>query len=501
MELTESQKKLYISNTLTRKKEEFKPINPPHVGLYVCGPTVYSEVHIGNVRTFVTFDVVYRYLSHLGYNVRYVRNITDVGHLVDDADEGEDKIAKKARLEKLEPMEIVQKYTRNFHEVMHLFNAIPPSIEPTATGHLIDQIEMIKRIEKNGYAYEVNGSVYFDVEKYNQDHPYGKLSGRKIEDLMNNTRDLDGQSDKKSPLDFALWKKAEKGHIMRWPSPWGIGFPGWHLECSVMSTKYLGQTFDIHGGGMDLKFPHHECEIAQSVGADGKDPVNYWIHGNMLTFEGSKMSKSLGNTFTPLELISGDHNLLERGYSPMTVRFFMLQSHYASTLDFTNEALQGAEKGFIRLMNALSNLNDLSETDFGTSGSKDEEVKNLIDKLYSEMNDDFNTAKAIAVLFDLTSTINSLYDGKLEKSALGKDTFVLLRETLNIFIQDVLGLKEEQKGNDDRIDGVLQLLIEMRQEARANKNWALSDQIRDELAKKGIQLKDEKGKTTYTFTH
>ena len=338
--------KLYIHNTLTREKELFKPINPPFVGLYVCGPTVYSEVHLGNVRSFISFDIVYRYLQYLGYKVRYVRNITDVGHLVNDADEGEDKIAQKARLENLEPMEIVQKYTNNFHEVMQLFNTLSPSIEPTATGHIIDQIEMIKKIMANGWAYESKGSVYFDVKKYDEKYHYGVLSGRNIEELQNNTRALDGQEEKKNPLDFALWKKAEKGHIMRWPSPWSIGFPGWHLECSVMSTKYLGETFDIHGGGMDLTFPHHECEIAQSVGADGKNPVNYWMHGNMLTINGQKMSKSLGNAFTPYQLINGDHPLLEKGFSPMTIRFFMLQSHYSSTLDFSNEALKAAEKGF-----------------------------------------------------------------------------------------------------------------------------------------------------------
>jgi cysteinyl-tRNA synthetase len=497
MEIKEALKQLSIYNTLTRKKELFKPINYPNVGLYVCGPTVYSEAHIGNVRTFVTFDVVFRYLTFLGHKVRYVRNITDVGHLVDDIDEGEDKIAKRARLEQLEPMEIVQKYTNNFHDVMLLFNAIPPSIEPTATAHLIDQIEMVNRILKNGFAYEVNGSVYFDVEKYNKQHPYGALSGRKIEDLIANTRDLDGQSDKKSPLDFAIWKKAEKGHIMRWPSPWGDGFPGWHLECSVMSTKYLGQTFDIHGGGMDLKFPHHECEIAQSVGADGKEPVRYWMHGNMLTFEGSKMSKSLGNTFTPLELVNGDHELLEQGYSPMTVRFFMFQSHYASTLDFSNEALKAAEKGYSRLTNSLNNLNNISYKTGNQNPEKEEQVNKLIDSLFLEMNDDFNTAKAIAVLFELSSIINSFYDEKIQVGEISEDTFNRLKTIFNAFIFDVLGLKVESNSDNSTLDQVMEVLIGLRQSARENKDWALADRIRDELAKANIQIKDEKGKTTY----
>lgn len=500
MEISNQLKQLNIYNTLTRKKELFQPLNPPHVGLYVCGPTVYSEAHIGNVRTFVTFDVVYRYLTFLGYKVRYVRNITDVGHLVDDIDEGEDKIAKRARIEQLEPMEIVQKYTNNFHDVMLLFNAIPPSIEPTATGHLIDQIEMVKRIINNGFAYEVNGSVYFDVEKYNQHHPYGILSGRKIEELIANTRDLDGQSDKKSALDFAIWKKAEKGHIMRWPSPWGDGFPGWHLECSVMSTKYLGKTFDIHGGGMDLKFPHHECEIAQSVGADEKTPVKYWMHGNMLTFEGSKMSKSLGNTFTPLELINGNHKLLQKGYSPMTVRFFMLQSHYASTLDFSNEALQAAEKGFARLMNALNNLNALKYQKAEINTTFNDEVNKLINRLFEEMNDDFNSAKAIAVLFELSSIINSFYDQKIPVGQIELSTFERLTWAFSQFITQVLGLKPETENNHSALDAVMQVLIQLRENARTEKNWALADQIRDELAKANIQIKDEKGKTTYVIT-
>ena len=352
---------LHISNSLTRTKEEFKPINPPFVGMYVCGPTVYSNVHLGNVRTFLTFDIVYRYLQHLGYKVRYVRNITDVGHLTGDTDDGEDKIGKKARLENLEPMEVVQRYTNDFHDVLNVFNILRPSIEPTATGHIVEQIEAIKSIIDNGYAYEVNGSVYFSVRTFSKDHPYGELSGRKIDELMNNTRDLDGQSEKRDPLDFALWKAADASHLMQWPSPWGQGFPGWHLECSVMSTKYLGEKFDIHGGGMDLKFPHHECEIAQNVGTTGCEcPVNYWMHGNMLTVNGRKMAKSEGNGFTPEELITGNHKLLDQGYSPMTVRFFMLMGHYASTLDFSNEALQAAEKGLSKLEKAIETLGQLT---------------------------------------------------------------------------------------------------------------------------------------------
>ena len=499
MELRPELKELKIFNTLNKQKELFEPLNPPHVGLYVCGPTVYSEAHIGNVRTFTTFDMVFRYLTYLGYKVRYVRNITDVGHLVDDVDEGEDKIAKRARLEQLEPMEIVQKYTNNFHDVMKLFNAIPPSIEPTATAHLIDQIEMIKRILDNGYAYEVNGSVYFDVEKYDKDFDYGILSGRKIEDLIANTRELDGQSDKRNPLDFAIWKKAEKGHIMRWPSPWGEGFPGWHLECSTMSTKYLGKTFDIHGGGMDLKFPHHECEIAQSVGADGRAPVRYWMHGNMLTFEGSKMSKSLGNTFTPLQLVAGDHPLLAQGYSPMTVRFFMLQSHYASTLDFSNDALKAAEKGYQRLMNAIQNLSQLNHTEKEIDEALNNQVNTLIDGLYEEMNDDFNTAKTLAVLFEIVTLINSFYDHKLDLGKLSNSTFERLQKEVKGFVFDVFGLKSETSNDNTAMDAAMEVLIELRNDARANKNWALADKIRDDLAKANIQIKDEKGKTTYSI--
>ena len=391
-----------VYNSLSKKKENFNPLVPGRVGMYVCGPTVYSDVHLGNVRTFTSFDIIFRYLTYLGYKVRYVRNITDVGHLVGDADEGEDKIAKKARLEALEPMEVVQKYTNSFHDVMRIFNILPPSIEPTATGHLVEQIEMAKKIVENGYAYEKGGSLYFNVRKYNEDYNYGILSGRKIDEMLSNTRKLTGQDEKNDPLDFALWKKAEKEHLMHWPSPWGEGFPGWHLECSAMSTKYLGHSFDIHGGGIDLKFPHHEAEIAQNNSSNNQPGPNYWIHGNMLTVNGRKMAKSEGNGFTPEELISGNHKLLERGYSPMTVRFFMLQSHYNSTLDFSNAALQAGEKGYKRLMASLSLLEKLKPAGSGTIDElKSKELRELIDVIFSDLSDNFNTAKALATLLKL----------------------------------------------------------------------------------------------------
>jgi cysteinyl-tRNA synthetase len=481
----------FITNTLTRKKEEFKPLDPPNVGLYVCGPTVYSDVHLGNVRTFLTFDVLYRWLKHLGHRVRYVRNITDVGHLVGDEDEGEDKIAKRARLERLEPMELVHKYTVGFHKVMDMFNILSPSIEPTATGHLIEQIEMVKRIMDNGYAYEVNSSVYFDVPKFAEKHNYGELSGRKIDELVSNTRGTEGMEEKRSPLDFAIWKKADKGHIMKWPSPWGEGFPGWHLECSAMSTKYLGLTFDIHGGGMDLKFPHHECEIAQSIAADGSSPVRYWMHGNMLTVNGRKMAKSEGNGFTPEELITGNHKLLERGYSPMTVRFFMLQCHYASTLDFSNEALQAAEKGFHRLMGALETLGKLK-----ASGSSSEDVPALAQRCYDAMNDDLNTPVMIAELFEASRIINSARDGKLQVT---KQDIDLLKELMHGMIDDVLGLKKEsESGQDDQaMDRVMRMVMEMRAKAKADRDFVTSDRIRDMLAEVGIVLKDTKEGTTW----
>jgi cysteinyl-tRNA synthetase len=484
------QSELLIQNTLSGKKEVFKPINHPHVGMYVCGPTVYSNVHLGNVRTFMSFDVIYRYLKFLGYKVRYVRNITDVGHLVGDVDEGEDKIAKQARVEQLEPMEVVQRYTNGFHDVMRLFNISEPSIEPTATGHIIEQIELTQKLIDNGIAYEVNGSVYFDVLKYSETNDYGSLSGRKIEDLMSNSRELDGQSDKKNPLDFALWKKAEAGHIMRWNSPWGVGFPGWHLECSVMSTKYLGEQFDIHGGGMDLKFPHHECEIAQNQGATGTRPVNYWLHTNMLTVNGRKMSKSEGNGFTPEELLTGDHKLLDQGYSAMTVRFFMLMCHYSSTLDFSNEALQAAEKGYARLMAGRKTLQDLL-----VSSSSDVDAAALGERCASAMNDDFNTPILISVLFDAVKSINQVQAGK---STLDEENKAALIKLMDEYLFAVLGLSIESSGDDNTSDEIMQILIEMRKEARENKDYALSDQIRDKLAAAQIQLNDGPDGTTWT---
>jgi cysteinyl-tRNA synthetase len=508
----------HLTNTLTRRKEEFVPQNPPHVGLYVCGPTVYSDVHLGNVRSFTTFDVLYRWLSHIGYTVRYVRNITDVGHLVDDVDAGEDKIAKRARLEQLEPMEIVQKYTNGFHDVMRLFNLKNPSIEPTATAHLIEQIQMVQRIIENGYAYVANGSVYFDVPKFAAKYNYGELSGRKIDELITNTRDTEGMDEKRSPLDFAIWKKAETGHLMHWPSPWGEGFPGWHLECSVMSTKYLGQTFDIHGGGMDLKFPHHECEIAQSIAADGIAPVRYWMHGNMLTVNGRKMAKSEGNGFTPEELLTGNHKLLERGYSAMTVRFFMLQCHYASTLDFSNAAMQASEKGLEKMMAAVATLEKLGSgaaptrgASAGDAGAREEEeagrrsrrsreasaqVVELEQACYDAMNDDLNTPIMIAHLFDGVRMINSAHDGKL---ALSADDINVLRSLYNSMLFDVLGLRREQEaaGSNEALDGVVKVLLSMRADAKASKNFALSDKIRDQLAAVGITIKDTKEGSTW----
>ncbi len=485
--------KLLIYNTLTRNKEEFMPINPPHVGMYVCGPTVYSDVHLGNVRSFLSFDVVFRYLRFLGYNVRYVRNITDVGHLVDDADAGEDKIAKKARLEKVEPMEIVQKYTTGFHDVMRVFNILSPSIEPTATGHLIEQIEMIKRIIDRGWAYEVNGSVYFDVRAYSKEYPYGQLSGRNIDDLLANTRALEGQDEKRDLLDFAIWKKAEKGHIMHWPSPWGEGFPGWHLECSAMSTKYLGEEFDIHGGGMDLKFPHHECEIAQNVGANGKGGPRIWMHGNMLTVQGRKMAKSEGNGFTPEELITGSHQLLDQGYSPMTVRFFMLQCHYASTLDFSNDALRAAEKGYARMMEAWKVLQQLKPS----SEESTIDVAAIRSECLAAMNDDFNTPVLLAKLFETVKWVNQIKAGaeKADDQALNG-----LKLLFSDFVFDVLGFREEEtaSADDDLTEGLMELIIDLRKNARANRDFSTADQIRDTLTNLSIVLKDGKEGTEWS---
>jgi len=492
---------LYTTNSLSGKKELFTPINPGHVGIYVCGPTVYSDVHLGNVRTFLTFDVIFRFLLHMGYKVRYVRNITDVGHLENDDDDGEDKIAKRARLEKLEPMEIVKHYTDDFHQVLRQFNLLPPSIEPSATGHIVEQIEITKKLIDQGLAYVVNGSVYFDVLKYNEHNNYGILSGRVVEELMESGRKLDSQDEKKNKVDFALWKRASPAHIMRWPSPWSIGFPGWHIECTVMSTKYLGETFDIHGGGMDLKFPHHECEIAQSVGATGKAPVNYWIHSNMLTVNGQKMSKSLGNSFLPRELFSGSHSLLEKGYGPMTVRFFMLQSHYSSTLDFSNEALNAAEKGFKKLSNALLLIKKLVHPGGPIKNSAlNEALINLIDELYKNMSDDFNTAKTLAVLFEMSGRI---YDFKSGNSPLGEidhQTFDRFKEAYITFMEDVLGLKTEEESNQELLNGVIQVLIDLRKKARQDKNYKLSDKIRDDLKAMGVQLMDGKdGEMSYTL--
>jgi len=476
---------LKINNSLTGEKELFKPLNDGFVGLYVCGPTVYSSVHLGNCRTFISFDMVYRYLKHLGFKVRYVRNITDAGHLENDAEEGEDKIAKKARLEQLEPMEVVQRYTLDFHEVLNRFNNLPPSIEPTATGHIIEQIEMVKSIIDKGLAYESNGSVYFDVEKYNESEHYGELSKRKIEDLMAGTRSLDGQDEKKSPLDFALWKNAKPEHIMKWPSPWGIGFPGWHLECSAMSTKYLGEQFDIHGGGMDLKFPHHECEIAQGTAATGKKPVRYWMHANMLTLNGKKMSKSTGNTLLPEELFSGNNEAIGKAYDPIIVRFFMMQAHYASTLDFSAEALDGAQKGFTRLMDAIELIDELN-----VSKETSLDVQALIQRFYDAMNDDFNTPILIAHLFEATKFIHQVAAGKATITAADKE---LLKQEVNAFVFDILGLTSiKSNANDDSLDKVMELVLDMRNKARADKDWGTSDAIRDKLSEAKITVKDGK---------
>jgi len=481
---------LFVYNTLTRKKEKFEPLNPPHVGMYVCGPTVYSDAHMGNSRTYISFDLIFRYLTHLGYKVRYVRNITDAGHLEGDAgDEGEDKISKKAKLAQLEPMEIVQKYTVGFHDVMQAFNTLPPSIEPTATGHIIEQIELVKIILEKGYAYEVDGSIYFDVEKYNKTQDYGVLSGRNLEDLLTNTRTLGGQDEKHGKLDFALWIKAKPEHLMKWPSPWGVGFPGWHLECSAMSGKYLGHQFDIHGGGLDLVPTHHTNEIAQNEAACGVNPAKYWIHTNMLTVNGQKMSKSLGNSFLPHELFSGNNAILRKGYTPMTVRFFMLQAHYRSTLDFGNEAMEASEKGFKRLMNAFGLMDGLK-----TSATNDFDVQQLIDKCYAAMNDDFNSPILIAELFEATRVINSVHDGKMKIDAANLE---LLKKLMNTFVLEVLGLKNEQAANDD-LPKIMNLVVTLRNEAKANHDYATSDKIRNGLQEIGFKLNDSKEGTNWS---
>jgi len=490
--------KLRVYNSLSGKKEDFEPINPPFVGMYVCGPTVYSDVHLGNVRTFLSFDVIYRYLLYLGYKVRYVRNITDVGHLENDEDEGEDKIGKKARLENLEPMEVVQRYSNDFHNVLTQFNLIPPSIEPSATGHIIEQIELTQTLLDKGLAYEVNGSVYFDVAKYDKEHNYGKLSKRNIEEMMEGGRDLDGQSEKRNSIDFALWKNASPEHIMRWSSPWGKGFPGWHLECSVMGTKYLGETFEIHGGGMDLKFPHHECEIAQSIGAHGKDPVKYWLHTNMLTVNGQKMSKSLGNSFLPQELFAGSHELLDKPYSPMTVRFFMLQSHYSSTLDFSNDALKASQKGFKKLINGLVAAKNLSYQSDEEAVDKELvlQIENQIEACHSAMNDDFNTALAIGQLFNLLKKINSLNTGDLSFGKIGEDLFGKLIKTYIEFVEDILGLKEETPAE---FNTLIESMMEIYRQAKFRKDFNKVDEVRKALKESGVIVKDMKTKIEWAY--
>jgi cysteinyl-tRNA synthetase len=478
--------KLTLYNSLTRKKEPFQPLYPPFVGLYVCGPTVYSDAHLGHARPAITFDILYRYLMHLGYKVRYVRNITDVGHLENDADEGEDKIQKKARLEDLEPMEVAQKYLNNFLKNMEMLNTLHPSIEPRASGHIIEQQEFIKLIIDNGFAYEVNGSVYFDVLKYSQKYPYGQLSGRVLDDLQSGGRDLEGQDEKRNPVDFALWKKASPGHLMRWPSPWSDGFPGWHLECSAMSTKYLGDTFDIHGGGMDLQFPHHECEIAQSTAALGKESVRYWIHNNMITINGQKMARSLGNYITLDQLFNGEHPLLQQKYSPITVRFFVLQAHYRSTIDFSNEALQAAEKGLQKLIKASVTLKNLKASPESTL-----DIENLRSKCYEAMNDDLNSPLLLSYLFEGVKYINSVNDGT-EK--LTSEDIELLDNIFQSFVYDILGLKDEGTGaGDEKLSGeLMNIIIGLRQDARNKKEWDTSDKIREELKKAGIVLRDVK---------
>jgi len=485
---------LHITNSLTRQKEQFIPLNAPLVGMYVCGPTVYGETHLGHARPYITFDVLNRYLHHLGYKVRYVRNITDVGHLENDADEGEDKIAKKARLEQLEPMEIVELYTGGFHESMRMLNILPPSIEPRASGHIIEQIDMITKIINNGYAYVSNGSVYFDVIKYAKTNDYGKLSGRIIEDLIagagNERRVLEGQDEKQNPADFALWKKAAPEHIMRWPSPWSDGFPGWHIECSAMSKKYLGETFDIHGGGMDLLFPHHESEIAQSKGCGGKDPVKYWMHNNMITINGQKMGKSLGNFINLRQLFTGQHSLLEQAYSPMTIRFFIMQAHYRSTLDFSNEGLQAAEKGLARMNAAIVLLDKLKVSPESTF-----DVLAIRNKCYESLNDDMNTAITISHLFDAVRLINSVY---AETEKISEKDLIELKQIMNSFVFEILGLKAEEKSNDGDIDGLMQLILLLRADAKSKKDFPTSDRIRDELNKLNYSINDGKNGTTWT---
>jgi len=488
---------LFIYNTLKRTKEPFKPLNAPFVGMYVCGPTVYGDAHLGHARPAITFDIVFRYLKHLGYKVRYVRNITDVGHLEHDADEGEDKIAKKARVEQLEPMEVAQYYTNRYHEAMDALNVLPPSIEPHATGHIIEQIQLVKEILDNGFAYESNGSVYFDIEKYNQKYHYGRLSGRNLDDIINNSRELAGVDEKRNQVDFALWKKAQPEHIMRWPSPWSDGFPGWHCECTAMGRKYLGSHFDIHGGGMDLVFPHHECEIAQSVASQGDDMVRYWMHNNMITINGQKMGKSLGNFITLPEFFAGTHEKLEKAYSPMTIRFFILQAHYRSTVDFSNEALQAAEKGLERLMDAYSALKSIKASEDASLPKVEMAfVEDMKRKCYEAMNDDFATPNVISHLFDVTRTINTVAD---KKAAISEDVLAELTKLFETFTFDILGLKPtaasgnaDNSAREEAFGKVVDMLLEQRMKAKANKDWATSDLIRDQLAALGFEVKDTK---------
>ena len=489
-----SSSELKIFNTLSREKEIFRPINPPHVGLYVCGPTVYGDAHLGHARPAITFDILFRYLSHLGYKVRYVRNITDVGHLENDADEGEDKIAKKARLEQMEPMEVVQYFTSRYHDAMHLLNVKDPSIEPRASGHIIEQLQLVDTLLEKGYAYESEGSVYFDVERYHKDYNYGKLSGRVLEELFSTTRELEGQSGKKNSFDFALWKKASPTHIMRWPSRFSDGFPGWHLECTAMSTRYLGEQFDIHGGGMDLLFPHHECEIAQATAANGQGPAHYWMHNNMITINGQKMGKSLGNFITLDEFFSGSHKLLDQAYSPMTIRFFILQAHYRSTVDFSNDALRAADKGVKRLLDAVAAIDRIRP-----GGNSDYDVASFRKDCYTALNDDLNTPILIAHLFDAVKAINSAVDGKLSFTA---EDLALFRELIHTMVFDILGLKSEEAASGEStetIEGLMDLLLELRKAARSNKDWATSDMIRDKLADMGIIVRDGKDGVSWEF--
>lgn len=488
--------KLVIYNTLSRRKEQFVPLHAPHVGMYVCGPTVYGDAHLGHARPAITFDVLFRYLKHLGYKVRYVRNITDVGHLEHDADEGEDKIAKKARLEQLEPMEVVQHYTLRYHDAMNALNVLPPSIEPHASGHIIEQEQLVQQILDHGYAYVSDGSVYFDVEKYNKDHHYGILSGRNLEDVLNTSRELDGQTEKRNPVDFALWKKAQPEHIMRWPSPWSDGFPGWHCECTAMGRKYLGNHFDIHGGGMDLIFPHHECEIAQAVASQGDEMVHYWMHNNMITINGQKMGKSYNNFINLSEFFTGSHPLLTQPYSPMTIRFFILQAHYRSTVDFGNEALQAAEKGLQRLTDAVKNLKRITPSK-ATNGI---DVKDLRQKCYDAMNDDLNTPIVIAHLFDAARMVNLLVDKKATITAADLEE---LSSIFHLFLFELLGIKEESgennKAREEAYGKVVDMVLEQRQQAKANKDWATSDKIRNELTALGFEVKDTKDGFTWNL--